>query len=94
MLATFAYRLFAYWLQLPAGLVGFIFHKRRGARRAEGGADVSDRITYVGHATVLIELGGVRLLTDPVLRPRMLGVIAPPRRRRRRPRSPRPSTRC
>jgi L-ascorbate metabolism protein UlaG (beta-lactamase superfamily) len=27
------------------------------------------RITYVGHATVLIELGGVRLLTDPVLRP-------------------------
>lgn len=33
------------------------------------------RITYVGHATVLIELGGVRLLTDPVLRPRVLGLI-------------------
>ena len=28
------------------------------------------RITYVGHATVLIELDGVRLLTDPVLRER------------------------
>lgn len=27
----------------------------------------TDRIAYVGHATVLIELGGVRLLTDPVL---------------------------
>ena len=26
------------------------------------------RITYVGHATLLVEMGGVRLLTDPVLR--------------------------
>jgi L-ascorbate metabolism protein UlaG (beta-lactamase superfamily) len=32
---------------------------------------MSDRITYVGHATVLIELDGVRLLTDPVLRNRV-----------------------
>jgi L-ascorbate metabolism protein UlaG (beta-lactamase superfamily) len=31
-------------------------------------------ITYVGHATVLIELDGVRLLTDPVLR-RHLGPL-------------------
>ncbi len=31
VLATFAYRLFAYWLQLPAGLVGFLIHKRRVA---------------------------------------------------------------
>jgi L-ascorbate metabolism protein UlaG (beta-lactamase superfamily) len=30
------------------------------------------RVTYVGHATVLLELDGVRLLTDPVLRPRVL----------------------
>lgn len=30
-----------------------------------------DRITYVGHATVLAELDGVRLLTDPVLRARI-----------------------
>jgi L-ascorbate metabolism protein UlaG (beta-lactamase superfamily) len=34
-----------------------------------------ERITYVGHATVLIEIAGVRLLTDPVLRPRLLQVI-------------------
>lgn len=29
------------------------------------------RVTYVGHATVLLELGGVRLLTDPLLRSRV-----------------------
>ena len=29
------------------------------------------RVTYVGHATTLIEIGGVRLLTDPVLRQRV-----------------------
>lgn len=33
-----------------------------------------DRITYVGHATVLLELGGTRLLTDPVLRSRFLHI--------------------
>jgi L-ascorbate metabolism protein UlaG (beta-lactamase superfamily) len=32
---------------------------------------MSNRVTYVGHATVLIELDGVRLLTDPVLRNRV-----------------------
>lgn len=30
-----------------------------------------DRITYVGHATILIEMDGVRLLTDPLLTPRV-----------------------
>lgn len=30
-----------------------------------------DRITFVGHATVLAELDGTRLLTDPVLRARV-----------------------
>jgi L-ascorbate metabolism protein UlaG (beta-lactamase superfamily) len=30
------------------------------------------RVTYIGHATVLVELDGVRLLTDPVLRRRLL----------------------
>jgi L-ascorbate metabolism protein UlaG (beta-lactamase superfamily) len=30
-----------------------------------------DTATYVGHATVLLELDGTRLLTDPVLRPRI-----------------------
>jgi L-ascorbate metabolism protein UlaG (beta-lactamase superfamily) len=28
---------------------------------------VNDRVTYVGHATTLIELDGVRLVTDPIL---------------------------
>jgi L-ascorbate metabolism protein UlaG (beta-lactamase superfamily) len=29
------------------------------------------QITWIGHSTVLLELDGVRLLTDPVLRPRV-----------------------
>jgi L-ascorbate metabolism protein UlaG (beta-lactamase superfamily) len=33
---------------------------------------VTRRVTWLGHATVLIELGGVRLLTDPVLRGHLL----------------------
>lgn len=28
-------------------------------------------VTWVGHSTVLVEAGGVRLLTDPLLRPRL-----------------------
>ena len=35
VLATFAYRLFSYWLPLPFGLVGLALHPRRGA---SGGA--------------------------------------------------------
>src|SRR6185436_1994360 len=31
----------------------------------------SARITYIGHATVLIEMAGQRLLTDPILRDRV-----------------------
>ena len=31
-----------------------------------------DALTYVGHATVEIEMDGVRLLTDPVLRKRIV----------------------
>ena len=33
------------------------------------------RITYVGHSTVLVELDGLRLLTDPVLRGRVLHLV-------------------
>jgi L-ascorbate metabolism protein UlaG (beta-lactamase superfamily) len=33
------------------------------------------RITYVGHATVLVEMEGVRVLTDPLLRRRAGGVL-------------------
>ena len=29
------------------------------------------RVTFIGHATILIELDGVRLLTDPILRERV-----------------------
>jgi L-ascorbate metabolism protein UlaG (beta-lactamase superfamily) len=38
-----------------------------------GGADAitGGRLTWLGHATVLIELDGVRVLTDPVLRRRL-----------------------
>jgi L-ascorbate metabolism protein UlaG (beta-lactamase superfamily) len=35
------------------------------------GTASGDRLTWVGHATVLLELGGRRLLTDPVLRSRV-----------------------
>jgi L-ascorbate metabolism protein UlaG (beta-lactamase superfamily) len=31
----------------------------------------AERLTWVGHATVLLELGGARLLTDPLLRTRL-----------------------
>ena len=40
-----------------------------------------DRLTYLGHATVLLELGGRRLLTDPILR----GHVGPLLRRQARP---------
>jgi L-ascorbate metabolism protein UlaG (beta-lactamase superfamily) len=30
-----------------------------------------ERLTWIGHATVLLELGGARLLTDPLLRTRL-----------------------
>jgi L-ascorbate metabolism protein UlaG (beta-lactamase superfamily) len=33
------------------------------------------RITYVGHATVLIEIDGLRVLTDPLLRPRVAHMV-------------------
>ncbi len=37
-----------------------------GARR--------ERLTFVGHSTVLLEIGGARLLTDPILRDRVLHI--------------------
>lgn len=33
------------------------------------------KISYVGHATLLIEIGGVRILTDPNFDPRLAGVL-------------------
>ena len=34
-------------------------------------ADGSPRVTFVGHATALVEVGGLRILTDPVLTDRV-----------------------
>jgi L-ascorbate metabolism protein UlaG (beta-lactamase superfamily) len=42
-------------------------------------------VTWLGHATVLLELGGIRLLTDPVLRDRVLHLV----RRSPTPQTPR-----
>src|ERR1700712_1131870 len=47
---------------------------RAGVPNEAGGAPV--RITYVGHATLLIEVGGVRFLTDPNFDPK-LGKVLP-----------------
>ena len=33
------------------------------------------RITYIGHATLLIEIGGLRILTDPNFDARLAGVL-------------------
>ncbi len=42
-----------------------------GAITARRAGAPGDRIVFVGHATVLIEVDGVRLLTDPLLRHRV-----------------------
>jgi L-ascorbate metabolism protein UlaG (beta-lactamase superfamily) len=34
----------------------------------------AEHLTFVGHSTVLLEIGGVRILTDPVLRDRVLHI--------------------
>jgi L-ascorbate metabolism protein UlaG (beta-lactamase superfamily) len=39
--------------------------------RDSGAIEGAGRITFLGHATALIELGGTRLLTDPLLRSRL-----------------------
>jgi L-ascorbate metabolism protein UlaG (beta-lactamase superfamily) len=42
-----------------------------GATLARRPGSAADRIVFLGHATVLIEVDGVRLLTDPLLRGRV-----------------------
>ena len=43
--------------------------------RPPGSGVGGTRITYVGHSTVLIEIDGVRILTDPVFRRRVGGFL-------------------
>ncbi len=43
-----------------------------GAVAARRSGRAADRIVFLGHATVLIEVDGVRLLTDPLLRGRVV----------------------
>lgn len=54
-----------------------------GADLARRGDTIADRIVFLGHSTVLIELDGVRVLTDPLLRARVAHL-------RRRPALPDP----
>jgi len=42
-----------------------------GATLAHRSGSIADRIVFLGHATVLIEVDGMRLLTDPLLRTRV-----------------------
>ena len=46
---------------------------RRPARNSEWMGKT--RLTYLGHATVLIETGRLKILTDPILRQRVAGVL-------------------
>jgi L-ascorbate metabolism protein UlaG (beta-lactamase superfamily) len=39
------------------------------------GEPFPDRVTWLGHSTVLLELSGMRLLTDPVLRSRIAHLV-------------------
>ncbi len=58
-------------------LLAHMAHFPRSPRTAGVGSDVTSpmksisSVTYVGHATVLIEMDGLRILTDPVLRTRV-----------------------
>lgn len=54
--------------------------RRKAPRRApvattDTAFDGHDAVHWLGHSTCLMELGGVRILTDPVFAPRLGGVI-------------------
>jgi L-ascorbate metabolism protein UlaG (beta-lactamase superfamily) len=54
---------------------------RPGPVRPEGGLGrpvAGERLTWLGHSTVLIETGGTRVLTDPVLRGRIGHLVRDP----------------
>ena len=52
----------------------------RSTRRIPYSGHVTPSVSFLGHATTLIEIDGVRVLTDPVLRPRVtfLHRVVPP----------------
>ena len=58
-------------LDRPIHLVATFSVMVDGAVGARGAGVPADRIVFLGHATVLIELDGVRVLTDPLLRARV-----------------------
>src|SRR6185312_15654347 len=39
---------------------------------SSGGPEVAGSLRWIGHSTVLVELDGIRLLTDPLLRERIV----------------------
>jgi L-ascorbate metabolism protein UlaG (beta-lactamase superfamily) len=82
--ATFALRRPAAPVDPPARRVATVSSMADGAGVANRGGTIGDRIVFLGHSTVLIELDGVRVLTDPLLRPRVAHL-------RRRPPLPDPS---
>lgn len=61
--------------------MGHVHEGNAGAAEAPGRGANGTRISYLGHATTVIELDGVRLITDPVLR----GQVGPLWRRAPRP---------
>src|SRR5438477_8952407 len=48
--------------RIPAGPLPLVNPVAHWAKRAESGL----RVTWLGHSTLLIELDGIRVLTDPV----------------------------
>ena len=55
-------------------------HHSRSTGRIAYSEHVTPSVSFLGHATTLIEIDGVRVLTDPVLRPRVtfLHRVVPP----------------
>lgn len=49
--------------------------RRPGLRSGSVSEPFPDRVTWLGHSTVLLEISGMRLLTDPVLRSRIAHLV-------------------
>jgi L-ascorbate metabolism protein UlaG (beta-lactamase superfamily) len=55
--------------------MGVSFGQERGDGQDGGAERLPSRVRFLGHATVLIDLGYVRILTDPLLRHRISGLV-------------------